>query len=294
MNPVASFSTYFRAPSDEGALLEDGCCINIPRFAGVVDGASAGYSPSNPPLMYPGGLSGGQIVQRRLLSAIMDASSSSNLPQIVLQANEGILSDHRKMGVDPTKGDDVGEGCCAVCHIGDLTIELLLVGDCFALWRQNGRYFFITGSPPNSFKTEFERMQHFERCLIKAGGDKGKAWDLYHPFYQKDRSGRANKAIEEGGYSSLNGDPALKHLWARRSISRLANTDWIVLGTDGLLPLLETDPRKRSSLVQTLGDLYSQGGIKRIIQWRDTHQDCQPHIGQNNWPEAAAAEIKFW
>lgn len=291
MRPLTA-SPFYRFPSDKNALIEDGLFMNaLSGVFGVTDGNTEAYSPNNPKRDYGQGLSGGQIASREICIAGLQASPHSSLFDIVIRANERVLKHHIRLGADPIKGDDVGGATFAMCRFYGEEITFFIAGDCFVLYENSNGFVFHTGFDEAAFKVEEADNAAYEACLKQADGSRGEAWNLYRDAYEQKRIRYANRKIGGGGYAVLNGDPALfkcfKH-WAVTSSS----LKWILLGTDGLLPVAKTNPKDRESFTKELGEIYLAGGLEEVIEWRDK-TDYLPHVGVGNWPEASAVEIKF-
>lgn len=290
MNTPISVSSFYRSPSDKKAFIEDGSFVNFnARLFGVVDGNSEAYSPSYPPLIYPGGLTSGQMVAREFCFAGVNAGKEGKAEEAILSANRRILLNHQLMKADPAK-EDVGGATFAICQIKDDEIVFIVGGDCFVLWNDVAGSHFVIGFDEAASKVESEDSAAYEECLKKAGGDKGLAWDFYFPAYQAKRIRYANKNVGGGGHASLNGNPALENCW-RKFTLRSTLPEWIILGTDGLVPLSGINCTDASQIAK-LCEVYSKGGIEALLEFRDSH-DNLPHIGNGDWPEATAIEMKF-
>jgi hypothetical protein len=137
---------------------------------------------------------------------------------------------------------------------------------------------------------EDEDNKAYARYLQQAEGKKDIAWDLYWSEYKAKRLRTSNKNVGNGGFATLNGDPALKECWSVKQISLLSNPRFILLGTDGLLPSHKTDPANKG-LAEELGHLYFLSGLPAVLHWRDEIEHSLAHI--TGWPEASAVEIKF-
>lgn len=287
MKPVSS-NLYYRAPSDTRAAREDAGVLN--NAAGiflVADGLSDAYSPDHPPLKYRGGLTGGQIASQHLTSACM---SGVGLASSILAANAAILSEHEQMGRSPLRGDDVGGASFAGCQVNeDGSVDLIFAGDCFAVVKQESGLYFFTGFDAAAKKTEEEAVGALSACFAQAGGDKAAGWNLYRPILAARKVRCSNKLIGQGGYAYANGDPALEQCWSVHKVEAGTGVEWILLGTDGMVPSTAQD---EASLKASLGERYTYGGLPAVLEWRDAIE-FQAHIGRGKHPEATAVEIKF-
>jgi len=120
----------------------------------------------------------------------------------------------------------------------------------------------------------------------KPEGDKGEAWNLYYQRYRAKREKYANRLIGQGGYASLNGDPALEICWIK-DCQEVYPGDKIILETDGFL---WADWRLDNA--QEVIDTYQNGGASALLSLRD-EKDYLPHIGHGNHPEGTLVEIEI-
>lgn len=279
---------YYREASAKGPI-EDGYAINKngKNTVAVCDGVSGPYSPSNPPLIYNGGLTGGQMVRKELVKTIESVNFAS--AQSVLRlVNSRVLTNHLRKGKDPEK-EAVAGACVSVCEISAGIAKFIVVGDCFVEWKDDDGFHFLTNFDRAALEFERKGDEAFEKCRKEAGGNIKKAWGLYFPYFSDKQFFRANKNLGKGGHAMLNGDFAMEECWTKKEIF-LSKTKWILLGTDGLLPGAEFLFEHWETLAQELGEVYEKGGIPEIVKWRDK-LGILPHIEGN--PEAAAIEVKF-
>lgn len=277
-------TTFYCPATDPRAIPEDASFVN-PRYGlfGVADGVSAAFSPSHPPLMYTGGLTGGQVAARNFQIAGVD---NSGIETAIRRANSMTLAAHMIHDLSPAAGDDVGGAYFSACQVDNGIITLILAGDCFALFGSEEGSRFITGIDDAAAKTEAEAIKDFNRALEEAGGHKGHAWDLYYPIFKARKVRCSNKEIGSGGYAVLNGDPALELSYTRLQVDA-EGVKWIVLGTDGMLPSGFDAKRHSSDLAQ----IYMCKGLQGVLAWRDSFGEEASHIGHGNHPEASAVEI---
>lgn len=279
--------SYYREASAKGPK-EDGSVINnAKRLYIVSDGVSGPFSPSHPVLKY-NDLTGGQMVSQTICNRASISPLSFNVQDVLLDANKAVLANHLLACKDPTK-EAVAGASVAACQVGRKEVAMILIGDCFILYKNRGGFHFFTNDDQAAFDLEKKGNEIFARDLEKAEGDMDRAWDLHFPYLLKRQFFRANRNIGQGGHAALNGDPALKDCW---TFCIVYNLEWILLGSDGLLPAASTDPKNRDRLALQLGYMYEKGGIEAIIEWRDK-EDILPHIGAGNHPEATAIELKF-
>lgn len=289
---LISASSFYRAPHDERAYIEDGTFINVRAgLFGVADGCSEAYSPQNPPMEYKTGLTGGQTVAEIFCIGGVSEYASSSAEGFLLSINRKVYLVHdREMGLSPGK-DDVGEVRFVVCRITEKGLTFVLGGDCFLLCQNDEGMSFFTNFDENAFRIEDEANQVFAECLQKSEGNKGRAWDIYHPHYRERKLRFTNKNIGKGGSAALNGDPALEKCWTVGEISASSRPRFVLLGSDGLLPSQTMNPKHRTEMTAEIGRLYTSGGLPALLKWRDETEQSLPHI--QGWPEASAVELKF-
>lgn len=290
---LVSASSFFRLPFDQKCIIEDGSFVNpCAGLFGVVDGVSAAFSPKNPPLIYPGGLTGGQVVSRLACAhgALAYPGIYSGLEGFTKIVNNEILEAHLSMGQDPKK-ENVGGASFAFCQIKEDGLYFLLGGDCFAFCKSEKGLFFFSGFDQAAYDVEDQANKNYVRCLEKASGDKGVAWDIYYLQFKAKRYKYANRNLGKGGYAVLNGDPALEKCWTYRSIESCQRPSLLLMFTDGMLPSEETNPENNKELAKMIDKLYLKGGLSAILKWRDETEKSLAHI--TGWPEATAVELQF-
>lgn len=150
---------------------------------------------------------------------------------------------------------------------------------------------FLNGLKEDSFKTEEEANHLFAECLRRADGNKDRAWDIYYPYFRDRKIRCANKNIDNGGYAELNGDPFLESCWTVKKISWSSYPQFLLLGSDGLIPSEMMNPKHRREMTEKLGNLYIRNGLSAVLRWRDEAEKSLHHI--TGWPEASAIELKF-
>lgn len=179
-----------------------------------------------------------------------------------------------------------------VCKVSQDNIVFYFGGDCFAIIKTRSKFYcFYCGFDEAAFQVEDEANKAYAEYLRQAGGNKELAWDLYWPEYRAKRVLCANKNVGKGGYATLNGDPALENCWGIEKIDWSCGPEFILLGTDGMLPSNKTNPKDRKLLAEELGSLYLQGGLLAILKWRDESEESLHYI--TGWPEATAVELHF-
>ncbi len=295
MKLVSARPFYRKASANSPA--EDSSIINSNAgiFA-VCDGVSGPYSPSNPGLVYPGEMTGGQMVSQKVCDYISLAKPTDDVESILLNTNREVSLCHLVMEKDPLV-EAVAGACFAACQLFAEEVKLVLAGDCFACWKDNQGYHFLTNFNQAAFDFEQKGNRAFDECKEKTkskekpNGDIRDAWDLYFPYFSKKQRFRANRNLGKGGHAILNGDPALRSCWTVQRFNIASCPQFILLGTDGLLPSVKTDPRNEKSLADKLGSIYLEGGLATILKWRDENEKSLSHI--TGWPEASAIELKF-
>lgn len=269
------------------------CFMNLAaKTFGVADGNSAAYSSSNPPIKYPGGLTGGQVAVRELCAAGHNATPETACWEMLESANRALLWEHQKLDRDPRRNEDVGGACFACCQFNAEGFTAIVAGDCFVLWEDEGqKLHMLTNFDQAAYELEQWDENRFAEHLKTAQGDKGRAWELYFPEFQDKRIRCANKKVGEGGYALLNGDPEMGNCWTHEKIAGLPK--WLLMGTDGIVPTEFSNPVKRMELIQRMADAYlAVEDFEGLEELRDRFS-FQPHIGRGQWPEATVMAIHF-
>lgn len=292
----------YRHPSDLVAKREDAGLVNHRAgLYGVFDGVSAAYSPSNPPVLYDRAgyreMTGGQAIASifEMWGASREWGHRTDKAQVFLsRCNMEVAEAHRAMGFD-VHTDDVAGGGFAVCGIEeDGNLQFYLGGDCFvAIAFRNGTYGFLSNFDAAADAVEKRDNTRYSKCLKEANGSRGEAWDLYFPKYRRKRIRVANRNIGEGGFATLNGDPALFDCMTREVIWR-DKVSHVLLGTDGVLPSKYSSPQgdDRVEVAKHLFNFLRYDDANVIFSWRDDEErGSLEHI--DGHPEATLVDIRF-
>lgn len=289
---LVSVESFYRMPFEVGTHIEDGAFVNARAgLFGVVDGVSAAYSLSHPPMKYADGLTGGQAVAREFCLAGLQSSASVNIEDFVLCVNEQILSLHKTHRRNPLEGHDVAGASFIVCQVNKEGIALVFGGDCFALVRNEEGLSFLTGFDEAAFVAEEKANCVFAQCLKESEGSMGRAWDIYYPHFKDRKIRSSNKNMGNGGYAELNGDPAIKNCWTVKKFSWSSRPQYILLGSDGILPSQSMNPKHKTEMTTEIEKHYLCGGIQDVLKWRDEIENSLHHI--TGWPEGSAIELKL-
>ena len=93
----------------------------------------------------------------------------------------------------------------------------------------------------------------------------------------------------KGGHAELNGDPAIKDCWIIERLNWSSRPQYILLGSDGILPSQSMDPKRRAEMAAEIEKHYLCGGIQTVLKWRDETEGSLHHI--TGWSEGSAIEL---
>lgn len=297
---------HYRPASKAGAEREDVICGNedAGMFA-VCDGVSGPFSPRNPKTMY-GKLTGGQMVGSSVDHMLKNASANKTIRDVLERANRIVRLMHSAENKFQSK-EAVAGACVAACQIKADSVQLVLIGDCFAFWRDDQGVHCLTNFDQAAYDFEKKGDEAFQQCLTDTdaefpeskGKNIGRAWDKYFEYFSEKQFFRANRNMGEGGHAMLNGSLELVNCWTTKKIPP-EGLHWILLCTDGLLPPHLTSPSQHTILAEGIAFAYETTGFGGIEKWRDrmvaeheaqTKGSDMPHI--EGHPEGSVIAVKF-
>lgn len=290
---LCNVKTTYRSASDLTKPIEDGSFFNpFAKCIGLSDGNSAAYCNKHPPLLYKGGLTGGQMATKALLVSGIRAFYGEAVETTVLTANGLVFEKHRDIIHGYHSGKDVGGASFAVCNLISKSLDCIIAGDAFlAIFDEEKRFFYHGFDEAASRVEEQDNMGGYASCLEKTKtdenpeGDQDEAWNLYYLQYRAKREKYANRLIGQGGYASLNGDVALSDCWLQWK-QEVSKGTKVVLGTDGFL--------WSGFGLDNVGEFYEAyelGGANALLALRD-QKDYLPHIGRGKHPEGTLIEFE--
>jgi hypothetical protein len=221
------------------------------------DAVSGFHSSHVPNRMFPtedGEMTGGQAVGRILQQTLLNPPVCSSLAEILLAANAQMAEFAAIHGISRDRPDDLPAIDVAAARVTSDTVEVIQLGDCFAVWQMHSGEIFATKNQA----AEFERRLHPYRTRYSGG----EFWVHAEQVFRQCRLDLTNKPCSRGGYATLNGQPEVAQCWYRTILTR-EDIALLLLFTDGLAP-----PEylfNSAALGQHMIAAYTQGGWSTVI-----------------------------
>lgn len=273
-----------RHPEDDNAsfVSEDGV------FAFVADGCSEPHFGS--PFMYPGGLTGGQVVTRAIRNVFSNARSDESLQDLVLRANERVWIDQKEHRGDKVSRDDATTlanasfSCLKFDRVSGKT-EVIWGADVFTIWKTKSGRMGISGG--DNREADMERERIYADMVASAKGDLEEEKAAKMQYWLKEFP-RLKRQQDNVLYACLNGSPEVSKHWHREFISD--PLELIVLLSDGAwIPMEEwsDNPSRADHFVQ----LLKSGGWTCALPWVREQQSRGLTNQRVKRPEAAGLSI---
>ena len=272
----------------DAKVIEDGSFLCQPFF-GVLDGVSPSYTPKEGPKKYHG-LSGGQTVVEivtNTFSSSYPIRDLSDLDSLLQKANEEV----RKWALLPNlpieQTDKLPATALAVVFVGEKAIEIVIAGDCVAIWQmKDGK----TGASENrTFFSEKEQEDKFAKLMRKYDGNRQKCWEEFIPFQDWSYRTYRNKLVSNG-FGVLNGQPEFFLLLQRFRLPK-EEIKTLILATDGFVPMEMT---KNSDLLsKKVLEIYALGGLPKLLSDTRSAEKAKHGTSWTTDREATAIAIEF-
>lgn len=284
---------------------EDGTILSHP-FYGVLDGVSEPYSPSHPPRIFNGGMSGGAFVSRIVERQFARMSPLFSAHQAVLEANKAVWRKQRRRGVALDGGQLAGASFAVIKIDGDW-IHVVQGCDAFVLWAMKDGSIGMTETQNkaseiflNNKVVEIMREIAGERSLDlevvddeTRDGIRAEMWNRFYPILVETRSKYVNNPRLLGGYGLLNGQTELERKWSDLLLPR-SKVDTILLFTDGMVPWWGS--LEGLTLGEIAGQVfatYRAGGLAGLLARARGMEVTTRAISYMDAAEATAIAIEF-
>jgi len=262
---------------------EDGIIQRAP-FYGVLDGLSAPYSPSHPPILFDGQTDGEVVVNFIRSQFYNPLLVSVGIKEILINANQQIAEFHAVLDLNDA-GQLSGAGL-AIAEIGENEISIMQAGDCFIAAEY--QYGMIMTMENRAYVHDKETNKLFSQILARYNGDKGAAWDEFVGPLAEMRRQDINVQ-----YAMLNGQESFWNCVQQASWP-LAELERIMFFTDGFgLPGLNLgDTKFVASLMLSCYNDGSLRGILDTVRCNEQTRSSNGHVigGQT---EATAMVVEF-
>lgn len=283
---------------------EDGLVVLDPFF-GVIDATSAPFSPNNPAVLY-NGLTGGEMVARRVEYFLCSALSSEKLTATMERANERLAGDMASLGLQGTTVDRLPGACFAFAKIGSDTIEIVQAGDCYAIWESHSGGIGLFRNQVRRHDTvmnaEIEEIMAMVAKKMKINlkschtGERNRVrkemWNRFFPILSLARRKAINNPKSPYGYGFLNGYPEITRIWQGGTISRKA-IKLLLLCTDGMIPWETARKFSDQRIARSLCQLFEDGGLTNILATARTVEKTSGKRSYIDFAEATAIAIQF-
>ena len=271
-----------------GAYPEDGCCVS-PKgtFAVLTDGCSECYClPDKPPFIYPGGLTGGQMVSNIVKRVFLSAHEGDSLETLILEANEQVWRIQKEQRGDSVSRDNAGTlaGASFSCvRFSRGSARVVWGADVFTVWKTKSGEVGIVGG--DNLTSELERERRY-RDLIEGAGSRDQARKRYFLEVYPELKRKQDNVL----YACLNGQLAISQRWNVCSLPD--NTELIILLSDGAwIPMEEWG--NNDSVAREFVNHYEEGGLADALAWVRTTQNKGLSGQRLERPEATILSISI-
>lgn len=251
----------------QGTFNEDGLIISPSQHIyGVVDGVS-GLQPLNEAKP---STSSGRIASELIVESFHTSGLHKTLADMTLEANARLRQKMTDFGVDTANKDQLWGAVHAVIRIHDEHIEWVQSGDCmiYALY-QDGFIRTVT----------YDSVEMHDRRALSLWRDKYGSILLGSQKPEEVTAElRRNRCLanSRGGYSVLNGDPALANHIETGNIARNGLTHLLLI-TDGIYPWLPLYSSPGNGTTEFVRDIAHQGlarYVDRLCKWEEGDPAC--------------------
>ncbi len=221
------------------------------------DAVSGFHSPRVPNRMFSaedGEVTGGQAVGRILQQTLMSPPACFSMAEILLTANTRMAEFATIHDISLDRPDDLPAIDVAAARITSGAVEVIQLGDCFAVWQLRSGEINTTKNQA----AEFERRLRPYRSMYSGG----KFWVRAEQVFRQCRIDLTNKPSSQGGYATLNGQPEVAQCWYRTMLA-YKDVVLLLLFTDGLV--LPEHLFNSEALGQHMVFTYKQGGWNAIL-----------------------------
>lgn len=257
-------------------------------FLSVLDGCSEPWwLPEHPPIEYPGGLTGGQMVSKTCQRVLVSATPQDELRPVVLTANEIVAELQEKYGGPAVSlGDAATLSNASFSFVKVLNeeaglIEVIWGADIFTILRTKSGEVIIVGGDNRECDLERERL-----CanLVKEKGPGGKR------EYFRDVYPELKRREENVRFAVLNGSPAIANCWHFLSIDKV---DLVVLLSDGAWAPIEKWEENLDMAKKFVDRFESKGLADTIVNWVRPMQQVGIASARTPRPEATALAVSL-
>ena len=264
--------------------MEDGYFVALP-FAGVMDGVSEPYYKNRPQVKFRDErLTGGEVISRITEGFFIQQSIGKDaldldLRDLVLGANKLVKEEFEAHGFSLDRPERLAGATFAIAKMGEIKVELVQAGDCFALWVTTGGEIGITPNQVRQHDTEYndliEKIQRriakekynleLEKVISSQSREiREEMWLEFNSIWEKGRARDVNNPSSPSGYGLLNGQAKLKEMLFHKIIQR-DNLNTLLLFTDGIVPWETMKDKNDIEIARTVYATYEKGGLPELL-----------------------------
>jgi len=264
---------------------EDALVVN-PRahVYGVVDGVSAMV-----PYEDEEGRTGGCIAARLLAAELHAETPDLDLRAAVMKANAALRRRMEEAGIDTAVPWRRWGAVFAVVKLRDTYFEYVQSGDCMIFVRyRDGSVRAVTRNQVAEFDLQtLNRKRELQQAGTMTGEEIARRMQVHH-------ENNRNKANTLGGYSVMNGDPALDGFMESGRVS-MANVRAIYAVTDGMIHFIEhdADPGKWETFVAQLDEQDLVPYMESLLERENLDPDCARYPRHKKSDDKSAVVLKF-
>jgi hypothetical protein len=197
----------------------------------VGDGVSEYHSKTRSARRFKFGshqLTGGQALGQLLKRTLADPPPHSSLAELLIYTNDESRAFAERQGIPLDQPDKLSGIDVAAARVRAETVEIIQMGDCFAIWETKDGSQIATKNQGWLFQRRMDQVQ------IPYGVHR---WDHegWETAYRQCRLDLTNKPPAEGGLATLNGQHGVENCWYSQTLTR-ADLRLLLLITDGLAP----------------------------------------------------------
>ncbi len=258
-------------------------------FAALTDGCSEPhYAQDAPPFIYPGGLTGSQMVSKIVHDTFALALPTQSLENLVLSANEEIWQTQKQNRGSAVSRDDAGtlanaSFSCLKLEERSNRAQVIWGADVFTIWKTKSGKVQIAGG--DNAQPDFERERIY-RDLVEGAKDKNAARKEY---FLKVFPGLKRKQ-DNVLYAVLNGQPSVSERW---NVLFLPNDlELIILLSDGAwIPIEKWGDN--AQMAEEFVRHFEKSGLNKALEWVRVLQKQGIANARIARPEATALAIHF-
>lgn len=299
---------------------EDGMFVSNSHFA-VLDGVSAPYGPKYPMRKFDG-MSGGEMVARvveQFFGTVMLSryGETLGLPSIILPeqslegelgaANLAVREAQYNAGVDVEDAGELAGAAFAIARIGEETVEIAQVGDCFALWVNYDGKPRITQNQVREHDTamndEILRLQrevakeYFGIALEEAAPEerqriRGETWNRFCPFLKEARRRDTNNIASPCCYGLMDGQPEFSDMMVAFELPR-RELRALLLFSDGMVPWEAMKGMTDGEVAERVYASYKEGGLAYLLRIARGIECRVANVNYMDNAEATAIALDF-